>query len=282
MRSLAQTKPSGADALSNLATRSAVGRIVPPDLRRRRIEAGMEDGVAEAGGARIHGGCRAGQPDEDGTPAALRKKMCRHQRAGSAIVERDEIVMPARRIRLDGPIEQHEGNAGVSERSGDRPIDRQPGRGMFEGGEEHPVNLPRDVLSAQLSGLDFLSLGRLRHGAPHEAMGRATGRVHQSTCDGGEDLDVAEIRNQHTERQRSRGGAALLRDEAARPRTPFDQSGQLQLVQRTRNGDPGRAELLHEVGLAGQPPTRDDAPGHDLPEKRFIDLAVLRRRNDGG
>ena len=50
---------------------------------------------------------------------------------------------------------------------------------------------------------------------------------------------------------------------------------------RAPDGDPGRAELLHEVGLAGQPPTRDDAPGHDLPEKRFIDLAVLRRRNDG-
>ena len=91
MRSLAHTNASGRADFSRQGV--AVGGILTPRLADRGVRSRMHDGVTESRGPRVHGRCGAGQPEKDHAPASPREQVGRDERAGAAIVERDEVVV---------------------------------------------------------------------------------------------------------------------------------------------------------------------------------------------
>ena len=206
MRSLAHTNASGrADYQPGDRSRSAgSSRHV---CAVRRVRSRMETASRNPAARASTDDAAPGSPRRS-RAASLREQVGRDERAGAAIVERDEVVVSARRIWLDRPIEQHQRNPRVSQRFRDMPIDGEPG-GACSSGAKNTPSTRRATYCAQSWRASISWPSHPSAIAPQiRPCGVASDGIHQSTRESREDLDLAEIGHQHAKRQRLRGNVA--------------------------------------------------------------------------
>src|SRR5207249_9951408 len=109
---------------------------------------------------------------------------------------------------------------------------------------------PVAVLPAERPRACFLRAAAALLASPDEGvLARERGR-HHALADRLEDLRLAQVRDQEPEREGRR--AALRAHVRAGAGAPVDEAGALEIPYRTSHGDPGGAELPHEIRLAGQ------------------------------
>ena len=95
-----------------------------------------------------------------------------------------------------------------------------------------------------------------------------------------EDFCLRQVRDQEPEREAARERLVLRAPHVgAGARPPLDQPVLLQIAQRPPDGDPRRAERLHQVGFARQPLPGRKRPGCDFGPQRVVNLPVLGNRD---
>ena len=141
--------PVGRQRFHQLPDRGRVLRIDALHQRRLYRRSGGIERFAEAGRARVDRRRGIGQRDECHPPRAKRQQVLGDDVAGPAVVDADEVVMPAPRIGHDRAVEKDDGDAGVVEGARDARVDVVFFRRELERREEHARDAAFDVLPAQ-------------------------------------------------------------------------------------------------------------------------------------
>ena len=96
----------------------------------------------------LHGGRRTRDGHERNPPRSKPQQVLGDAIAGAAVVDADQIVHAAFRVRDDRAIQHDDRNAGVVERSRNLPVDGVLARRQFERREEDAGHPALDVLTA--------------------------------------------------------------------------------------------------------------------------------------
>ena len=124
--------------------------------------------------------------------------MLRDDVSGTAIVDADEVMAPCPRVRDEGAIQEHHGNASLIEGADNSSVVLVLGGRQLQRREEDSRHPALDVLDAQFPGAFFLrplSAG----GAPHKRVPACSRGSHHALPDRFEDSGFLAVGNQQSE-----------------------------------------------------------------------------------